>query len=318
MVKQTAKKVNNTVFHRTRSASKDPESGANGRRPIQNLTKSSDENEQQPTEYERILKKVEENRKRCGQSPAIKERIPAKSLKGKTKAKKVVEKVTATFQEDDNYVNMMVENPRDEIPTPSEEEDNNQAESSDEEEVNLTSKNNNASVEKSSSDRIAALIARTQRSSGAVVEAGLPATLDEGPSTSTGYRAAALSGASEYQMARRIEVMQNFVVKKGLITDDELQLLLNESDMDVSKENSATLSYETQEPTANSVDEGRKQPKTKTKQKSKGKNSLPNELSSKSEVTICRCDIKILSALLSMTLVYSPLVARAAGPSYSP
>ena len=28
--------------------------------------------------------------------------------------------------------------------------------------------------------------------------------------------------------------------------------------------------------------------------------------------------IKILSAILSMTLVYSSLVARAAGPSYSP
>ena len=88
-------------------------------------------------------------------------------------------------------------------------------------------------------------------------------------------------------MAWQMAIMQGFMVKKGLITDDELQSLLNESESEMmdlemhQQESPPTPTQTTEKPKQNSRGKSKKRSETQ---------KLPgNDLSSTSEVTIyCR------------------------------
>ena len=280
MVKRVANKTCATPQkkRRTRSAAKGAEVDHNG--GSQNLPEKEIQSELNA--YERILAKVTENCKQRGRSPPIKEVSLNKSMKSNPK------KTKAIFREDDNFVEMLVENVQKEFPTSSEEENNREEDGLSDNQDNWTEqtgRNNNATLDKSSSERIAqAEMMRMERSTSTQAEQ-LPGIIDEGPSTSTGYRGPVTNQPNqqnEDRMMKQMSLMQNFMIKKGIITDEELQSLLDESMTD---EAELQANRQVPETLARAVEKPKK-PKEKSQHRSEGKGESVNGQGSTSEVTI--------------------------------
>ena len=174
---------------------------------------------QEVTEYDRILSKVQENRRKRAAPGANEQEVSVyKEKKKKGRDTTIME---TAFREDDNFVDMLVENPSKEFPTPSEEEDNNSDSETEEGEIDKISRNNNASRSTTS---------RRERERSAVRSRSatprpLPDYHDVEPTTSDGRKS-----EMDSKLSQRMSKIQAFMVKKGLITDEELSQLLEDGD----------------------------------------------------------------------------------------
>ena len=183
---------------------------------------------EEETAYEWLYCKVQENKKKRKSTTVSnkKEKTGTKILKRSTKSGETsnMKMVSAHFHEDDNYVEMEVESQiqREEFPTPSEEEDNQElSDTEDGEIVKQMSQNNNATVAGSNVARAEGSCSVSPKRQNKQV----PSYLDEPPSTSTGIRDGMLSQTNE-DLAYKVSVMQEFMIKKGIVTNEELQQLL--------------------------------------------------------------------------------------------
>ena len=188
----------------------------------------------QQTAYDRILNKVRENRKRRGEPDVYNTPDKKNSKTPEKKNKKSKAKTTAVkFPEDNNVMEFEVgEQEDEEFPFASDGEDGQLGTS-----ANSESINNNATrpelppiceqnfqmertqiVSAPGSAGAAAAVSRPQ----------LPNTNEAEPGTSTGITDA----NRQPNLQRTVAVLQNFMVKKGLITNAELQELLESGDIE--------------------------------------------------------------------------------------
>ena len=177
--------------------------------PLQNESEN-------PDAYDHLVQKVNENRHKWG-AELIAEQ-PVKTKKGKV-GRVNNEAIKANFQEDDNIMQLEVGANEDaEFPSNSDGEEFETEEDEEDDEIQLSSQNINAVV-----DRMAAQVdaSSVPRSPSAVKDPQqqLSCILGEGPGTST-----RITNENRSQdLQRKVAVMQHFMVKKGLISVEELE-----------------------------------------------------------------------------------------------
>ena len=158
---------------------------------------------QEESAYERLLKKVQDNRARRGETSAFKD-----ADKGRKMGRSVQATEKVVFQEDENVVELEVSKvtERMEFPTPSEdEEDMNNSDGTEEGELVKSLKNSNVTV--AGQDK--SLLLGATRLSGAKQLS----YLEEERTTLDGRK----SNASSLNLGATLVLMQNFMVKKGLL-----------------------------------------------------------------------------------------------------
>ena len=176
---------------------------------------------QEPTAFDVLYAKVKENQKKRKTTEVRKAqgvRTRKKQIDGV--AEQAAARTTvAKFTEDDNYMVYEVgeHQEKSDFPTPSEEEDNAIMEDG---EIVDASTNKNATVLNAvSNNEVSTQGSIGATTSSAKIMAARPVFLDEGPSTSTGIKAVQDENA---QLKRSVTIMQELMIKKGLMTSDEL------------------------------------------------------------------------------------------------
>ena len=184
-------------------------------------------------------------------------------------------KGTARFEEDDNIMEMEVGDvlQREEFPSPSEEEisDAEIAEENEEGEIIESSQNNNATCADLNKSNRSISAPRSRSASPRRPTEQIPAFFDEGPGTSTGTRSVQ---PVDDALAKKVSIMQDFMIKKGLMTSQELNDLLSGDEAGKEVRSART-----------------KQLIEQSKGK-KGKTKAPTCASSSSEATIYRHAVK--------------------------
>ena len=223
-VTQAKVQAKTPVKRKTRSATapkSSPSRQTKLKKTVQPNAAKADKAGQQDTAYEKLLRKVEENKRKRAANE--KGNVSA----GSKRQRDANETEIVQFQEEDNIMELEVSKitERAEFPTPSEDEEDEEQEDSDvpeEGELIESSKNNNATV---AGQNATGWLLSTQRLTSAAHD-NRPEFLDAEPSTSDGRTHDASS------LGKTIALMQTFMVKKGLIdtsmTDEEIEQFVSE------------------------------------------------------------------------------------------